>query len=405
MLGDFFILGLNNLKRRKLRSWLTMIGIFIGIAAVVALISLGTGLRYAITGQFASMGTDYLTVQSAETGFGPPGSTAIEKLTEHDLELIRGVRGVESATPILLKNGRVEYNDVVVFAITRSVPEDNDARENFYEEQSMSTETGRLLREGDSGKAVLGNNYLHEDKFGKKLSLGKKILVEGEEFEVIGFLEGSGAIMMNGAVLIFHEEIKEIFNIDDEIDLIGVNVEDSENAEEVASRIEKAMRKDRNQKIGEEDFTVQTPLQTIQTVDTILLAINIIVVGIALISLIVGGIGIANTMYTSVVERTKEIGTMKAIGARNSDILSIFLIESGLLGLVGGFVGTVIGLLISYGVSYGANIAFGSEIIAFSISLPLVLFAISFAFFIGMISGIIPSIQASKLKPADALRG
>ena len=179
---------------------------------------------------------------------------------------------------------------------------------------------------------------------------------------------------------------------------------DEKEINDVASRIEDKMRKDRKEKKGEEDFSVQTPVKALGTVNLILNIINLIVTGIAAISLVVGGIGIMNTMYTSVLERTKEIGIMKAIGARNSDVMKIFLIESGLLGLVGGVVGAVIGLLLAFGVSGAANAAFGSVILKVTLSWPLLLMSISFSLIIGIVSGISPAIQASKLKPVDALR-
>ena len=150
---------------------------------------------------------------------------------------------------------------------------------------------------------------------------------------------------------------------------------------------------------------MQTPLQAIGTVNTILNIINLIVVGIAVISLLVGGIGIANTMYTSVLERTREIGTMKAVGAKNKDILLIFLIESGLLGLVGGIVGALIGLGLGFIVSGAANSYFGEEIIRVNLSLPLIFGAIIFSFLMGIFAGVVPALQASKLKPVEALRG
>jgi len=134
------------------------------------------------------------------------------------------------------------------------------------------------------------------------------------------------------------------------------------------------------------------------------MAVNIIVIGIAAISLFVGGIGIANTMFTSVLERTKEIGTMKAIGAKNSDILSLFLIESGLLGLTGGIIGASLGIILALSVSEIANAALGTTIIQVSISWPLVFVAITFSFVVGIGSGVIPALQASKLKPVEALR-
>jgi len=210
---------------------------------------------------------------------------------------------------------------------------------------------------------------------------------------------------MNDAVVVFYDEVKEILDIGDEIDIIGLTVENSDIAEETAERIERELRKDRNLKEGEEDFSVQTPSQVLGTVTDILTAVNVVVVGIAMISLIVGGIGIANTMYTSVLERKKEIGTMKAIGARNSNILMIFLIESGLLGLIGGIVGALIGAGIALGIAAGANSFFGSELIKISISIPLLISVITFSFLIGILSGAIPSYQASKLRPVDALRG
>ena len=164
------------------------------------------------------------------------------------------------------------------------------------------------------------------------------------------------------------------------------------------------MRKDRNQDIGEEDFEVQTPIQSLATVNTILNVINIVVIGIALISLLVGGIGIANTMFTSVLERTKEIGIMKAIGAKNSNILSVFMIEAGVLGLVGGIVGAIIGLGLAFAVSKIANAALGSVILSVTPSMPLIFSSIAFALLIGIASGLFPAYQASKLNPVEALR-
>ena len=404
MIKDFFTISLNNLIRRKLRSWLTMIGIFIGIAAVVALITLGQGLQAAVTGQLGSMDADSLTVQNAGTGFGPPGSGVVEKLTEHDLKIIEKVKGVKYVTPVLIRMVTVRYNNAVSFEMMRGAPEEPEFYEKFYEAQSMETIEGRLLKKGDVGKVLLGNNFAEKTKFDKAVSSGKTIEINGRDFEVIGILKSSGSLMMNDAVVTFHPELKELLNIDDEIDIIGLTVNNAKVSEETAERIEEALRKDRGLKEGEEDFSVQTPSQVLGAVTNILTAVNVVVVGIAMISLIVGGIGIANTMYTSVLERRKEIGTMKAIGARNSNVLMIFLIESGLLGLVGGVIGALIGIGIALGVAFGANTAFGSEIIKLDISFALVTSVITFSFLIGILSGAIPSYQASKLKPIEALR-
>jgi len=405
MLTDFFKLALNNLRRRKLRSWLTMLGIFIGIAAVIALISLGQGLQTAVTGQFASLGTNYIMVQNAETGFGSPGSTAIKKLTEHDLELVEKTRGVKTASAVLIRMGKVEYNRAISFDYVRSISNKEESLKNEYIVMSLETQEGRLLKIGDNKKVLLGSDYTKDTRFGKAVKVGKKILINEEEFEVIGILKPSGNVILNGAIVMFYEDLKQNLDIENEIDIIGVNVEETEDPATVAQRIENSLRRDRNEKIGEEDFSVQTPLEMLSSVNQILTAVNAIVVGIAMISLIVGGIGIANTMYTSVLERKKEIGTMKAIGAKNSSVLLIFLIESGLLGLVGGIIGVAIGSGAALGVSLIANSFFGSEIINVNLSIPLIIFAVGFSSLIGIASGVIPSYQASKLSPVEALRG
>src|SRR3989344_64462 len=139
MFKDFFNLAINNLKRRKLRSWLTMIGIFIGIAAVVSLISLGQGLQTAITGQFATLSADTLTIQNAGTGFGPPGSTSVQKLTKHDLKVIESVSGVKIAVPRMVRVIRTDYNNIASFEYTTDIPEENEKREMIYNSLKLKT--------------------------------------------------------------------------------------------------------------------------------------------------------------------------------------------------------------------------------------------------------------------------
>jgi putative ABC transport system permease protein len=405
MAGDFFRLSVSNIKRRKLRSWLTMVGIFIGIAAVVSLISLGQGLQTAVTGQFATLSTDKLTIQNAGTGFGPPGSTVVNKLNEHDVNIIESVNGVEEVIPRHVRNGKIEFNKKSEFEFITSIPEDPIKYELVYDTIGLKAAEGRLLKQGDFKKIIIGSSIANEAEFGKEVRVGKSMIIEGEEFEVVGILEPASTFTINQVVGMFESEMKGLLDFDDEIDLIIVQVRNEEEIEEVAERIERSLRQDRGLKKGEEDFSVETPLEAISAVNDILGSVNVVIVGIAMISLIVGGIGIANTMYTSVLERKKEIGTMKAVGAKNSDILSIFLIESGLLGFVGGVVGAIIGIGIALSVAFGANAAFGTDLIKLNISLALLISSVTFSFLIGLFSGLIPSIQASKLRPVEALRG
>jgi putative ABC transport system permease protein len=404
MIKDYFLLALGNLRHRGLRSWLTILGVFIGIAAVVSLISMGQGLEAAITGQLGGLAVDILDVQNKGVGFAPPGSTVIEKLNDHDIRIIESVQGVEKAIPRLIKVGSLEYNDIAGFGYAMDIPEDEEFREFIYDRFNFKAEEGRLLRAEDTGKLMLGNNFLTMDDFEKDFKVGKTVKINKENFEIVGFLEKTDNFQLGSMVFMNNNDLEQLFDIEDEYDLIAVQVTDKDDIEFVAEEIEKKLRRDRNEKEGEETFSVETPLQSLEAVSNVLNIINLIVIGIAMISLFVGGIGIANTMYTSVVERTNEIGIMKAVGARNRDILYLFLIESGFLGLVGGIAGAIIGLGGSVFISGVANQALGGDLFKVAISYPLLFSAVSFSFFVGVASGIIPAMQASKLNVVDALR-
>lgn len=404
MFIDYFLLAARNLRKRGIRSWLTMLGIFIGIAAVVSLISLGQGLETAITGQFATLSIDTLTITGADTGFSPPGSTAVRKLTEHDLDIIKSASGVKIVVPRLLRVARIEFNNQDDFSFVASIPEEQEQVDEIYSSLNLKAENGRLLKAGDKGVIVVGDDLMKNSNFGKSLRVGSRLKIQGREFELVGNLKRASTFQINSVIIMPEEDMKGIFEISDEIDLIVAKVEDQDEIEKVAAEIERKLRKDRNQKEGEEDFEVQTPVQALGTVQTIINVVNIVVAGIAAISLLVGGIGIANTMFTSVLERTKEIGVMKAIGAQNKNILTVFLSEAALLGIVGGLVGTLLGLALAFTAARAANAALGETIFIIALSPQLLLGAILFSLFIGVISGIIPAMQASRMNPVEALR-
>ena len=403
MIIDYFFLALRNLRKRGLRSWLTMLGIFLGIAAVVSLISLGNGLQTAITGQFATLDADKLIIENTGTGFGPPGSTVINKLTDHDIKLISSIPGVEFAISRIIRVVKIEFNKVAQFRYIVNMPPDSDQLDVINEALHVDLLEGRLLTPTDRGKVVLGNDFT-DDSFGKKIHAGSTINIQGENFEVVGILKKGSSFQINSVVFMPEDDLKKILNIGDETDLIVVQVREQDKLTTVASEIEKRIRRDRGLKEGEDDFSVQTPVQSVEAINTVLNIINIIVSGIAAISLLVGGIGIANTMYTSVLERTREIGIMKAIGAKRFDILLIFLIESALLGLVGGVVGATIGLSLAFLIAGAAGSFLGGIGLQVAISYPLLFAAILFSLLIGIFSGMLPALQASRLNPVEALR-
>ena len=404
MIKEYFNLAFTNLLNRKLRSWLTMIGIFIGIAAVVALISLGQGLQQAINDQFALIGADKLFISPRDANFGPPGFTESGKLDKHDIELIERVKGVDIVVGRLFNVLQVEFNDQIAPEFIVSIPDSTEGINVLEETELLKIDKGRLLKANDKNKAVVGANYLTDDIFGKEIEIGNNILIKEKTFKVIGILKKSGDPGLDSGIIISEHDLRELLENEENYNALLVKVKQGNDPLKVSEEIKKEMRRDRNQKEGKEDFQIQTPEQLLQSFNTILNIVQIVLVGIAAISLLVGGIGIMNTMYTSVLERTREIGIMKAVGAKNRDILLLMLFESGLLGLTGGLIGVLIGIGLSKGVEYAALQAFGTNLIKANVSLQLIFGALLFSFLIGTFSGLFPARRASSLAPVDALR-
>jgi len=403
---DYLILAIDGLKKRKLRSWLTMIGIFIGIAAVVSLIGLGEGLRTAITGQFGFLGTDVLGVQAAGVEFGPPGSGAANPLTDDLAEKIARIPGVKGAFNRYIKTGMVEVRGITDIGMFWSMPEGEDRKE-FERMLNLKVDEGRLLREGDRYKVLVGYDVAHEqaeNTFGKELKVGDNIQIDGVKAEIVGIMEKKGSFIFDGALAMNEGPLLELFGDDGTVNTLAVIVKDEKEIDKVKEDIEKLLRKERNVKEGEEDFSVATPQQALESLNSVLFAIQMFVTIIAIISLLVGGIGIMNTMYTSVLERTKEIGIMKSIGAKNSTIFSLFFLESGLLGSVGGAIGIIIGMSIAYGLAGLGRALLGSDLIQAKVSFGLITGSLAFSFILGTFFGVLPAIQASRLQPVDALR-
>lgn len=404
MLKDYLKIALNAVLKRKLRSYLTMIGVFIGIAAVVSLIGLGEGLREAILGQFGEFSPDTLTVQAGGIQAGPPGTGVITPLTRDDAKELEGIQGVKVIIPRHIRMMAIEFNDQTQFTFAASMV-GGDARKEIERVLQIDIEKGRALKDGDRNKVVLGYNFGTEDSgFGKPIEPGQRVIVGGKQFEVVGINSKKGSFIFDNVILMNEAPLIELIDDDETIDIIAVVVNDINEIDAVQERLEKKMRKLRNVDVGEEDFEVSSPQNTLQTIGDTLFAVQLFVYLIASISLLVGGIGIMNTMYTAVLERTKEIGIMKSIGAQNHVIFTIYFIESGFMGLVGGVIGIILGVGLASGLAFVGTLALGSDLISASFS-PLLLFgALLFSFLLGSIAGITPALGAAKMNPVDALR-
>ena len=405
MRGDYLRLSVKNLKHRGLRSWLTLLGIFIGIVAVVSLISLGTGLKLAVGAQFGVSSTEVITVQAGGiSGFGAPGSGAVDKLNLEDVDAIRKISSVEQALPRIISSGKMEFNDKISIVMVGSVP-DGEERKLIYEVLDIEVEAGRLLKDGDTNKVVLGYNfYANGDIYAKKILSGNKVLIMDEKFQVVGITKKSGSFILDNVVMMNEDKLRDLVDYEEDVDLIVVKVKEKDLMDKAAEDIEKLLRQRRDVKIGKEDFEVSTPQAMMETVNDILGGVQAFIVIIASISILVGALGIVNTMTTSVLERRKEIGIMKAIGAKNSQIFMQFFVESGLLGLVGGIAGVVVGVAIGYFGTLGIASFIGTEIRP-HIDFVLIGGALLGSFIVGSIAGIVPAMDAAKQNPVEALRG
>ncbi len=403
LIKTYLKLAFTSLKSRKLRSWLTIIGVFIGIAAIVALISLGQGLRSAVVSQFASLGYDRITVEPKGAGLGPPGQAAGAKLTEDDLDVLKDVSGVEIATARLIKSVSVKYNDNIKFVMAASLPDDNKEARFIYNTLGIEMFSGKKLDPDKSGEVLLGYDFTDEDKFGKPLGVGRKIKVQDKKFKVAGVMDKGGIPMIDFAIFMNEEDMRELLEKPEEYSMLFGKVEDRDEIGQVVESVERDLRDSRGVEEREEDFTVSTAQELLDSLDTILNVVEAVLIGIAFISLIVGGINIMNTMYTSVLERTKEIGIMKAVGARNTDVLFIFLVESGLLGMIGGVAGVIVGVAMAKGVEVVAAAKLGVDLIDVNFSFWLVGGALLFSFLVGALSGAGPAYQASNLQPVEAI--
>ncbi len=401
---EHFLHALRNLFRRKLRSWLTMIGIFIGIAALVSLTSLGQGLQTAISDQFQKLGTDKIIVTPGSVSGGPPGSF-VKKMTDHDYSIITRANGVKGAARSTFHSVTTQYNSRTKFLTLFGVPDNDRERKLSYESQGFTIAHGRDLRGGSTRELLIGYGLAAEDSvFGKILKAGDTIKIEGTAFHVVGSITKTGNPIRDNRIYYTLSGDETLTGQKNAYDFIFVKTTEGADPNTVAENIKQGLRRDRHEKKGEEDFGAETLQSVANAFGTILSIVQAVIIGIASISVVVGGVGIMNTMYTAVLERTREIGIMKAIGARTDDILKIFLIESGLLGLVGGAIGIFIGIGLSKSVQFIATQYWGSDLIRAEISPWFILGSLLFSFLIGTFSGALPAYQASQLKPVDALR-
>jgi putative ABC transport system permease protein len=401
MLREYFKIAIRNLRTRRLRSWLTILGIVIGVFLIMSLMSLSEGLKQTVLKQLKAIGKDVVMIIPGDISDIMTTMMGSVELTKDDLGAIEKTKGVEAVLPWTYKGEIMKYQGnsktVILFGI------DLKNSQKVYEE-----DLGFDLIEGRwpiSGKReLLVGNIIPKNVF-PGLKTGTKAVIKGKQFEIVGILKSLGSKQDDSMIGMDMDIFRSITGKKEGAGQAVAKIAPGFSPDQVAEKIKDNLLKTRKRQRGEEEasFSVLTNEAMTGMVSNIMGIIQLVVFAFASIAIIVGGIGIMNTMYTSVRERTREIGVLKALGARRSAITAIFFIESGIIGMVGGIGGMILGLGSAKLVEL-----FGQFhpilYISASITPGLVVFGFVFSFLVGCISGFLPARQAANLKPVDALR-
>ncbi len=410
---DIFKLSLSHVKKSKMRSWLTIIGIVIGVAAVVAIISIGQGMQESVQSRLGSLGADLITVTPGFSrafggggfGGGSAGSASIN-LTDKDLNVIKQVPGV------LYVNGMVSGRSDMILG-TEKTPVSISGVDPVVWRSMVTTqlETGRYLQPGDSNAVVIGYSLAHET-FLQPVTLNRPVTIGNKTFKVVGIFVQSGGGFGGGggdnAVFMPADYARDVITSNvprNTFTSIMVKVANPELANQVASDIVTKLMPARHVNPRTRDFTVTEFAVIQQQITGVVQTISLFLAAIAAVSLLVGAVGIANTMFMSVMERTRQIGLLKALGATDNEVMKLFLMESGLFGFAGGVIGIIFGILVSILISAVGLRAIGPGGTMSAVITPqLLIFALVFSVFVGIISGVVPARTAAKMNPVDALR-
>jgi len=399
VIADYFRLSAGALRNRGKRSWLTVIGTLIGITAVVSLVSIGQGLERSVENELLELGGNKLFI----TPGGGPASGFTDSsfgIGQDELETVRGVNGIDTAVGGLSGAVRAEFREDRELVELRGLPTGRNLRE-AKEVFGLETVSGRYLSSGDTSSVVVESEEA-ENLFEDEVILRSDVALNGTDFNVVGKIETSDSIGNFQGFAMPIDKAREVLDREEGFDIIFAEALAGSEVPEVKSDVARELRNLRGSEKGEESFRIQTAQDIIESFQSQLSIIRSVLLGIGAISLLVGAVGIMNTMYSSVIEREKDIGVMKAVGATRKQILLLFTVESGMVGFVGGLMGAGLGLAISW---------LAGALIRSSLPLPyspyispgLIAGAVAFSFVVGMISGLLPAYKASRKRPVEAL--
>jgi len=383
-----------DLKRNKVRSFLTSLGIMIGVLSVVMLIALGLGLKNYIKGQFESMGANMIMILPGSGftgggGFSGAGVVGGAEFDERDVTTLRRVRGIDYIVPVTMKAVTVEANGKDVFGYVMGV---NDEAFKMFNTKTIA---GSLFSKGAGTSqakiAVLGYTAAEKLFTNPKEGVGQVVRFSDQRFKVVGVAEKKGDPEQDSAVYVPYKSIYGSLNPKKTFWAIYLGVKDEKQLTQVKKDTEEALLK----RYKEDDFSVTEQSEILSTVNQIFNILNLVLIAIGSISLLVGGIGIMNIMYATVTERIKEIGIRRAVGATRKDILLQFLMESVVVSLLGGLLGLIFSILIVLVVRF----FFPAAVNGLAVAIALLVSG-----GIGVFFGVFPARKAASLPPIEAIR-
>lgn len=396
-------IALRAIWSNKVRSFLTMLGIIIGVFAIVLLTGIGQGVKKEVTKQVEALGPNLLIILPGKlsAGSAPVGMVGSSSLTEEDVTSLKKIDGVAAVSPISIVAKPISYQGKPAEGVM-AVGATPYVNEVLLNNVTVGATRGRDLTEEDlikKNKVAVIFEETAKLIFGTEEAIGKKIMIGREEFEIVGtkkLKEGDSVFGQNefGTMVFIPLSVAQDLSVSKEIHRIGVKISKVELVAEKKKEIKAVLLASHQ---GVEDFSVMSQEDLLSIFDQILKVMTAMLVGIASISLIVGGIGIMNIMLVAVAERTREIGIRKAVGASDFDILVQFLIETLVISILGAMIGAALAYLGAFIMNW--KFGFAPDINFYSI-----LLSAGFGVGIGVIFGLAPAIRASRLNPIDALR-
>ena len=393
MIKEYFHLVSRNIINRKLRVALTVIGIIVAITAIVSLLTLSRGLENAIEQQLEELGGNSLNILSGS--FSIEQNNVGDGLTIDDLDAVESVSAIDYATGFLQEFLVVEYKgESKVYPINGIKA---DEIERALEDYRIVVEQGKAITQEGEG-VIIGNNVAN-DGFNRTINVNNKILIDGESFKVIGIFEKQNNPDVDNSIYISLEDLRELVNEPTAISYIDARVKRGLDINASRDRVKERLEKIRD----ESTFVILTSQDLLATFNNIFGIVRTTLLSIAAISLIVGTVGIANAIYSSVVERTSQIGVMKALGATRENILHMYILEAAVIGLFGGVIGSILGNALAFLVEQSSRSS-GFDLFNVEVEPLYLLIGIGIAVLSGVAAGIMPARQAAQLHPVIAMR-